>query len=262
MVTANPLSNSGPMVALASFSVALLILGLIWAGFDSRLIQGAAIWAKPLKFALSFAVLFATLALVLPQFSPPWRQGRLFRVLGLLMAAAMILEMGYMILQAAQGQASHFNTGTPFTAAMYGLMGVGAVTLVVCTGIFGWAALRDQAADFGPATRQGVGWGFIGSAILTLITAGTMSSMSGHYIGSPGPDAATIPLLGWSAAVGDLRPAHFVALHLMQVLPLFGLWIDRRGGAVLTVRIAACIYALLTLALFVQALLGLPVIRI
>ncbi len=255
-------STRQPMAVLTSFSVALLALSLIWAGFDPRLVQGAATWAKPLKFALSFVVLFGTLALVLPQFSPAWRQGRLFRVLALLMTAAVILEMGYMILQAAQGQASHFNTGTPFTALMYSLMGVGAVTLVACTGVFGWAALRDPDAGFGPATRQGVAWGFIGSCLLTLITAGAMSSMAGHFIGSPGPGAATIPLMGWSAAVGDLRPAHFVALHLMQILPLLGLWIDRRGGSVRTIHIAAGLYALLTLALFAQALMGLPLIRL
>ena len=250
------------MAVLTSISRALLALSLIWAGFDTRLIQGDASWAKPLKFALSFAVLFGTLALAVPQFSPAWRQGRLFRVLGLLLAAAMIFEMGYMILQAAQGQASHFNTGTPFTALMYGLMGVGAVTLVFCTGVFGWAAWRDSGANFGPATRQGVAWGFVGSCVLTLITAGTMSSMAGHYIGTPGPDAAPIPLMGWSAAVGDLRPAHFVALHLMQVLPLLRLWVDRHRGAMRTIHIAAVAYSLFTLALSAQALMGLPLIRL
>ena len=250
------------MVVLTAFSVSLLALSLIWMAFDPRLINGVATWAKPLKFSLSFVLLFGTLGLVVPRFSPAWRQSWLFWTLGTLMAAAMIFEMGYMILQAAQGQASHYNTGTPFTAVMYSLMGVGAVTLVACTGVFGWAALRDPDAGFGPATRQGVAWGFIGSCLLTLITAGTMGSMAGHFIGVPGPDAATIPLMGWSATVGDLRPAHFVALHLMQVLPLLGLWIDRQGGSVRTIHIAAGLYALLTLALFAQALMGLPLIRL
>jgi hypothetical protein len=250
------------MAVLAGFSMALVVVGLIWAGFDPRLIDGMASYAKPLKFAVSFVVLFGTMALVLPRFSAGWRDGRTVRIVVVLMTAAMVLEMGYMITQAAQGQASHFNTSSPYTAVMYPLMGIGAVTLVVAVGIFGWVALRDSAANMGPATRQGVGIGFIGSCILTLITAGTMSSMAGHFIGTPGPDAATFPLMGWSAAVGDLRPAHFVALHLMQVLPLIGLWIDRRGGSIRTLGSVAFVYAILTLALFVQALLGLPVIRL
>ena len=255
-----------PMAALTAISLALLTLSLIWAAFDPRLIEGSATWAKPLKFAISFAVTFGTLAMILPGFSPAWRNGLLFWSLTSLMGGAMLFEMIYMIYQAAQGDASHFNTDTAFTSVMYALMGVGAVTLVASIGAFGWAALRDKEAAFGPALRHGVAWGFIGTFILTMITAGTMSSMSGHYIGTPGPDAATLPLMGWSAAVGDLRPAHFVALHMMQALPLLGLWLDWRNGAapaaIRSVRIAGAIYAIVTLGLFVQALMGQPVIRL
>jgi hypothetical protein len=256
------LTQTRPLAALAALSTAIVALSLIWATFDPRILGDSAVWAKPLKFAISFIIFFGTLALAEARFSPAWRQGRLLRTLTTLTGAAMVLEMGYMIFQATQGQASHFNNSTPFTSIMYMVMGVGAVTLVVCAGLFGYAALRDKDANFGPALRQGVGIGFIGSCILTLITAGTMSSLSGHFIGTPGPDAATIPLMGWSAAVGDLRPAHFVALHMMQALPLLGLWVDRRGGAVRTAQIAAIIYAVVTLALFVQALMGIPVIRL
>jgi len=251
-----------PMVILTAVSLAFLATCLLWAGFDNRMIDGTVVWAKPLKFSISFAVLFATMALIEPYFSPAWRNGRMFAGIAVAMAAAMLLEMLYMISQAAQGQTSHFNVGTPFTALMYTLMGVGAVTLVVGVGLMGWAALRDKAASFGPGLRAGVAWGFILSFVLTMITAGMMSSMAGHYIGTPAPGAAVIPLMGWSASVGDLRPAHFVSLHAMQVLPLLGWWVDRRGKTAGWVRIAAVVYAAVTLGLFVQALLGLPVIRL
>ena len=266
MTTLIQAPTARPMAALTAVSLALVLLGLIWAVFDPRLIDGSATWAKPLKFAISFVVTFGTLAIILPRFSPAWRNGLLFWSLTTLMGAAMLFEMTYMVTQAAQGEASHFNFATPFTRAMYALMGVGAVTLVASIGAFGWAALRDTDASFGPATRQGVAWGFIGSFVLTMITAGTMSSMAGHFIGTPGPDAATIPLMGWSGTLGDLRPAHFLALHMMQALPLFGFWLDRQNTGALTavryVRIAAVLYAVVTLGLFVQALLGLPVIRL
>ena len=257
-----PIAPSRPYAILTALSGALVLLSLIWAAFDGRAVSDSIVWAKPLKFAISFVVFFGTLALTEARFSPVWQQGRLFCTLQTLLGAAFLMEMSYMIYQAAQGQASHFNQSTLFTRAMYGVMGLGAVTLVVGAGIIGWAALRDKAAAFGPALRLGVGYGFIGSCVLTLITAGTMSSMAGHYIGTPGPNAATIPLMGWSAAVGDLRPAHFVALHLMQVLPLLGLWIDRRGGSVRPLYCAAFAATVLVLALYGQALLGLPLIRL
>ena len=68
--------------------------------------------------------------------------------------------------------------------------------------------------------------------------------------------------MGWSASVGDLRPAHFVSLHAMQALPLLGVWTDRQGKGAGLVKIAAVVYAAITLALFVQALMGSPLIRL
>jgi hypothetical protein len=62
--------------------------------------------------------------------------------------------------------------------------------------------------------------------------------------------------------VGDLRPAHFLALHAMQVLPLAGLWMDRRGIAVAKMRLVALAYVALTAAVFAQALAGVPLIRL
>ena len=249
-----------PLVVLTALSAAVLAMTLIWALVDPRLLAEAPVWAKPAKFALSFVVLFGTLALVERRLSPAWRDGRLLRITVAIMAAAMMVELGYMILQAAQQQASHFNFSTPFTIIMYQVMGVGAFSLILGVAIFGTAALRDRQADFGPALRWGVGWGFIMSFALTLITAGYMSS-TGTHVGSPAVGAATIPVMGWSASVGDIRPAHFLALHAMQVLPLAGLWMDRRGIAPGNMRWVALVYVVLVAAVFVQALMGMPLIR-
>ena len=95
-----------------------------------------------------------------------------------------------------------------------------------------------------------------------MVTAGYMSANEGHHVGLHPEGGAVLPLFGWSGITGDLRPAHFAALHAMQALPLLGLWLDRRGGdgAVRTMRLAAAGYATVTLAIFAQALLGLPLI--
>ena len=42
-----------------------------------------------------------------------------------------VLEMLYIVVQAARGEMSHFNRSTPFNAMMYSLMGGGAVLMVV-----------------------------------------------------------------------------------------------------------------------------------
>ena len=239
--------------ALTGFSLALL-LGFAAAGaLDARMLDGGSVWLKPAKFALSFVVLYLTMALVAERLSTAVREGRAMRGVLAVMTAATAFEMAYIAAQAGRGVHSHFSVHTPLTALMYALMGIGIV------GVLAW---RDRAARFGPALRLGLGLGFVLSAVLTLVVAGYLSSLGSHHVGTPSQGAAALPLLGWSLEVGDLRPAHFLALHAMQALPLLGLWLDRRGRSGTGLLWAAAAgYAALTIAVFVQALMGLPLLR-
>lgn len=251
-----------PFATLTAASLALLVLSLLWSLADPRLLEDAPVWAKPAKFALSLVVHFGTLALIASALSAEAKASRLLQGAVLAMSAAFCVEMGYMIVQAAQGEASHFNTATPFHAAMYAAMGVGAVTLIAAPLALAWVARRDAGATLGAATRSGIWWGAWVSFGLTMVVAGTLSSGTGHYVGTPSEGAAVIPLFGWSAEVGDLRPSHFLSLHALQALPLLGLWLDRRGRSAGMIPWAAALWGAVTLAVFAQALMGLPLIRL
>lgn len=250
--------------SLAAVSAAIVILMILWAvSGEPRLIGGVPVWLKPAKFAMSFGVLFATIGIVRDRLSPPVRDGWPLRVLGWGMATAMLAEMGWILRQAANGTGSHFNLATPLEAFMYvTVMAAGAVYLVFAVGVIGWIAKRDRAAMLSPALREGVWLGFLASFVLTLIVAGYMSSGTGPHTGLHPNGAPVLPLFGWSGVTGDLRPAHFLALHAMQALPLLGVWLDRRSeaGAVRTVRLAALAWTALTLAVFAQALAGMPLV--
>ena len=92
----------------------------------------------------------------------------------------------------------------------------------------------------------------------TLVTAGYLASGTGHWVGGVPSDAGALRVMGWSRTGGDLRVAHFFALHAQQAFPLLGLalvqagWSNRRGA----VWAAAVAYVALIAFTFWQALRG------
>ena len=60
-------------IALTLAAIVLLVICLGLMTFDPRQIGAELTWTKPTKFAVSFAVLFLTQALVLRQLSAHWR---------------------------------------------------------------------------------------------------------------------------------------------------------------------------------------------
>ena len=246
-------------VQLTALCALLLITIVIWSQFDQRTLDGVAVWIKPAKFSVSFLVHFTTLTIIVALMSPENTALRIVAGVGWVLAAVFVAEMAYLIFQAAQVQHSHFNETTSFHSIMYSLMGLGAVVLIALPVVIAWLAKGDIA--FGPATQSGIWWGAIISFVLTLVIGGYLGGNGSHFVGEQSNPELVLPFLGWSTEVGDLRPAHFLSLHALQVLPLIGLWADRTDHGVTTIWVAGFIYSALTVALFIQALLGQPLVR-
>ena len=247
------LSASGFLVTFAVMWVISLA--------DSRLLDGANVWAKPMKFSISIALHFATLAAVMHYLSTSMQTSVLLIGLAVASVIAAIGEVGYIAIQAARMQASHFNVGTPFYAVMYSLMALGAVVLVVASGGVGIAAAVDGQSTLSAPVRLAVAIGLIGGSVLTLLTAFRLGGNMSHHIGIEAAGALRMPITGWSLTVGDLRPSHFFATHMMQAVPLFGFMVARllpSGLAVTAVLLAAAAWTTVTLVLFSIGLSGRP----
>ena len=258
-----PLARRVELTLLAALGIQAAFMIPSFAAWliDDRLLDGVSVWSKPLKFEFSIIVLVGTLVLLLPLLRVETLASRLTRATAMAVAVSGTLEIAYIVIQAARGRASHFNTSTPLEATLYQLMGIGAVTLVVCAFIFGWLILRHGRPAVGRGLHLGAAWGLMLGAVLTLITAGVMGSGfdgPGHWVGGIKTDTDGLFLLGWSRSGGDLRVPHFFATHIMQALPLLGLFLDRfrpdfaRPG----IGIGAVAGVTVVAATFVQAVSG------
>lgn len=244
---------------VALCNLGLVVVFTVLLGVDGRTVLGRSVWTKPWKFAASIAIFTATMGWLLPSLS---LSDRVERRATYVIGVAMTIEIALISTQAARAVPSHFNRGTPLDTAIFALMGVTITvsTLVVASVL--WRIVRDPP-DLHPAFLWGIRLGLF-VFVVASVEGYLMIARGAHGVGAPagGPG---LPLLNWSLTGGDLRIAHFVGLHALQVLPLTGYvaarWIDastrRSLGVVGTV---AALYASVVAVTFVQALRGNPLV--
>jgi hypothetical protein len=195
----------------------LMVPAAIALGLDDRELRGVAIWAKPLKFLASvglFALSTAWFFGLLPEAA---RRKPAARAVVWTIVAMGGLEIAYIGLQAALGQPSHYHVADPLHAALYGLMGAGALLLTTTQPLLAWQIARDGVPGLDPVWRRAV---LLGLTLTFVLGAG-----AGMVLGGMQPPAGIgLPVAGWHLA-GDLRPAHFVGIHAQQALPLAGAWL-------------------------------------
>ena len=228
---------------------------------DDRLFQGENVWLKPIKFQIALAVYFATLAVYATWLPKGATQTPRMRTFLTVVGLATIAEMLWIGGAAMFATASHYNPH-PLLSAIYVLMGAFAVLLTSVCLVFGITFWRDRGSALPEPLRLSLALGLILTFPLTLLAAGTLASLPGHHIGTP-VTGATMPFMGWSREVGDLRVAHFLATHALHVIPVIGLAAlasRHPQHARRLVWAGAAGFAALTLFTFVQALSGRPVL--
>ncbi|WP_433435567.1 hypothetical protein [Nonomuraea sp. CA-141351] len=212
------------MAVLAAVSV----MGFV---VDERTLLGQGVWLKPFKFSVSFALYAITLAWMIGQ-AARWR--RTLWWLGTVTVGGFIApEITAITFQAARGVPSHFNLSTGLDDTVFKIMGGAAYLgwlMTLAVGVLVVAQRRvDRAMAW--AIPLGVVISLAGMSIGYLMTAPTpdqaqelarglrLATLGAHSVGAPdgGPG---MPVTGWETGAGDLRVAHFVGLHALQVLPL------------------------------------------
>jgi hypothetical protein len=260
--------NAAHAVTLGTMLFCAALLPVTAAAFlmDDRLVNGINVWIKPLKFELSLAVHFLTLALMFTLLTERARGYRSVCWALYAAAASGVFEIVYIALQSARGRASHFNLETQIESVMYMAMGVGSLLLTIAPIVLGIQIWRNGRAEIGVGLKRGAVLGLILGGIATIVSAGFMSSSfiveTGRWVDGVRNDANGIPLMGWSGTGGDLRVSHFFALHVMQALPVLGMAADRwaKGREKAVVLAGVGVWLALVAGTFVQALSGEPFI--
>ena len=238
------------------FFLMLFALFFIAYWFDSRKIMGINPWIKPMKFALSIWIFLWTMGWLLSELS---QIPRVTRIISIGIMVCMVAEMGAIALQAARGTTSHFNISSPLNASIFSFMGtmiaINTLLIIWVLGLF-----FTQKTGLHPAYLWGIRLGLI-IFLLASAEGGVIVSRGAHNVGVP-DGGAGLPLLNWSILGGDLRIAHFIGLHALQVIPLAAWFFIRnqQQQAMTYTVIFALLYAILAFGLFGLAMMGKPLL--
>jgi len=159
------------------------------------------------------------------------------------------------MMQAIRNTTSHFNGTSVFNVIVFNIMGVlimifTVVVILVCISFF-----KQKQFSIPQAYVWGIRLGLLFFIIFSL-EGGVMVGLLRHTVGAA-DGGAGLPVVNWSREHGDLRIAHFLGLHSLQLLPLFGNYIS--GSKKQTILFSAAYFVLCT-ALFLQAINGIPLL--
>lgn len=158
-------------------------------------------------------------------------------------------EIIYIAIQSARGQMSYFNVSTPLYGVLYFTMAAAASIVTFYTAYFAYLFFVQNIQ-----LPEHYLWSIRSGLILFVIFSFQgflMGSRMSHAVS--GSDAgAGIPFLNWKYSYGDLRIAHFVGMHALQIIPLLAFYIIRNSKGVIVASFFYFILSIFTLVLALQ----------
>lgn len=218
---------------------------------DDAQLLGVSRWLKPMKFYLSVGIMIWTLAWLMHYLENKRKVRRFSRMI----FVAMLFENGLILMQAFRNTTSHFNNKTAFDSIVFSIMGILILVFtVVCIRICITFFTQKQFI-IPTAYLWGIRLGLLLFIIFSL-EGFIMVSMLKHTVGAA-DGTPGLPLLNWSRQYGDLRIAHFLGIHSLQILPLVGFYFIKTKQQMI---VTTMVYFAAVMFVFIQALKGIPFI--
>ncbi len=261
---------------LLTVSILCLYLSSIGLFIDDRVINYSPLWLKPLKFALS-SIIYAVTLIYLTSLIP---NQKFLKISNWITSYGLIVELIIIYLQAYRGRMSHFNFLTLEDMILFQVMAFAIVMvwMSLLVYIFGFFKTKVNEDTMIPAIRIGLIITFIAMGLAFTMTSPSKAdiqkaeinkgpigiTMGSHSVGET-DETKRLPLTGWTRTGGDLRIAHFIGLHALQILPLFGFLIRRLKfnykSGLWIVNAVGLFYLGLVGFTLLQALNGIPLVK-
>ena len=228
-----------------------LITAILWM-ITTTEVNNISAWIKPFKFFLSTTILMWTLAWYLG-YLPATKSVQAFVWVTV---GVFVFELVYISIKAGQGELSHFNISSAFSGMMFSLMGLAISVFTLYTAYIGWLFFTSDFPALPISYVWAIRFGFV-IFVIFAFEGGMMGSRLSHTVGAAdgGPG---LPFLNWSVTHGDLRVAHFIGMHALQLLPLLAFYVIQNTRGVIAI---ALVYALLAFFVLWQALQSVPLVK-
>src|ERR1700730_3957254 len=218
------------------------IVCMLMTQLSGTVVLGINAFIKPMKFFLSICIFCWTMGWYL-FYLDKQKKVKAYSIMVILM---MSFELLVITWQAANGRLSHFNVSVPFYGLLFTFMGIAITILAVWTGYMGYLFFRKKEFTAPMPYIWGIRLGIILFVIFSF-EGGVMAFLLSHTVG--GVDGGPgLPVVNWSKQHGDLRTAHFIGMHALQIIPLFGYFIAKNNRSV---QLFCFVYFVFALLLFV-----------
>ena len=229
------------------FNLAVAMVCVVLMPFEETQILGVNRWLKPFKFYASVGIMVLTMGWLLYYLN----NVKKIRTYSWLIVISMFFENGLIILQAIRNTTSHFNITSSLNGIIFNLMGMFILVFTIAILLICISFFKQKQFSIPGAYVWGIRLGILFFLFFSL-EGGAMLGILKHTVG--GPDGGPgLPVVNWSTRYGDLRIAHFIGIHSLQVLPLFAHYFAKTKKQTIFFSV---VYFLLASALFLQAMKG------
>ncbi len=230
----------------------IVIICLFSSIYSDNVILGVNAFSKPLKYSFSSMITCWSLCWILYYMESSSVKKSVSWIIGI----SVLLENLIILIQSFRTEPAHYNMSTPLNSLM-------SVLIIFFMLIFSLTLIRVAVLFFNQQkfpVSQHYTWGvrlgvliFVSSSILI---GGMMFGMMSHTIGGNDGDIG-LPFLNWSSKYGDLRVAHFLGVHALQVIPLLSYYVFKKKNSVVYFSI---LYILLILIFVIMAFSEMPLL--